>query len=389
MIELNRLQTAIREENLSAWLFYGHFHRDEIADLVLEVPPHSMNTRPWVCIIPARGEPVKIVHRIEAGILDHVPGRTISYAAREEYTAALRAALPASGKVGADFSTSIPVASYLDHGTGMLLTSLGAGLVGSDALIARLLGSLSEEGRHTHEKAAGVLYRAVADAWAFVARSFREGRRITEGEVRDRLSRALAEAGLTCDEPPIVGAGVHTADPHFGVVGVGATLSQGDVVQFDIWARYPTPGAVYADISWVGVCSEGPSAEQQRVFDAVVAAREAGVSLLQSTWAAGLPVTGAAVDRAARAALVERGFGSAIRHRTGHSIGMRPHGYGVNLDSVEFPDERILTEGACFSIEPGVYREDFGMRTEIDCIIAGGVPVITGGDRQRALLVLD
>ena len=355
---------------------------------ILDVAPHHMNTRPWVCIVPAHGEPVKIVHRIEAGILDHLAGGTILYSTREEYTRALKSTLPMNGKIGVDFSSTIPVASYLDHGTAAFLTSLGADLVGCENLIARLLGVLSEEGRRTHESAALVLYAAVADAWALIARSFRESRQIREGEVRDMLVKAMADAGLSSDEPPIVGAGVHSADPHFAVAGEGALLEPGDVVQFDIWARYPTPGAVYADISWVGVCAARPSADQQHVFDAVVAAREAGISLLETRFAAGEPVTGAAVDRAARAQLIERGLGAAIQHRTGHSIGERAHGYGVNLDSVEFPDERVLLEGACFSIEPGIYRGDFGMRTEIDCIIAGGRPLVTGRERQRALLVL-
>jgi Xaa-Pro dipeptidase len=389
MFDLHRLQKAIREENLSAWLFYGHFHRDEIADLILEVPANRTNTRPWICLIPAQGGPVKIVHRIEASILGHIPGATLDYATREEYVHALRQALPARGRVGADFSATIPVGSFLDHGTATLLISLGVELAPSEGLVARSLGALSEEGRRTHEAAANVLYGAITDAWAEVKRSFREEREITEGAVRDLLSKTLAAARLESDGPPIVGAGVHTADPHFSVEGAGDRLAPGDVVQFDIWAKYMTPGAVYADISWIGVCAARPSVEQQRTFDAVVAAREAAVSLLQCRFAEGAPVTGAAVDRAAREVLIERGFGAEIQHRTGHSIGMRVHGYGVNLDSVEFPDERVLVDGACFSIEPGVYREDFGMRTEIDCVIADGRPLITGRDRQRTLLVLD
>ena len=389
MLDLRGVQKAIREENLSAWLFYGLFHRDEIADLILDVPAHRKNSRPWVCVIPATGEPVKIVHRIEAGILDHLPGATIAYATREEYRHALGLALPRGGRIGADFSPSIPVGSFLDHGTASLLVSLGADLAPSEGLVARTLGALSAEGRRTHEAAARVLYAAVADAWAFVARSFREARQVTEGAVRDRIMKTLADAGLESDGPPIVGAGIHSADPHFSMEGRGAAFERGDVVQFDVWARLVTPGAVYADISWVGVCAGQPSPEQQRVFEAVLGAREAAVALLQSRFTEGVPVTGADVDGAAREVLIGRGFAPQIRHRTGHSIGTRAHGFGVNLDSVEFPDERVLTDGSCFSIEPGIYREDFGMRTEIDCVIADGRPVITGRDPQRTLLILD
>ena len=190
------------------------------------------------------------------------------------------------------------------------------------------------------------------------------------------------------DSPPIVGTGRHTNDPHFGVDGRGAALQKGDPVQFDLWAKETTPGAVYADISWVGVCAGSPAPLQQQLFEAVRDAREAAVSLLQRRLAAGTPVTGAEADAAAREVLIQRGFARGIRHRTGHSIGARVHGYGVNLDSVEFPDERVLAEGACFSIEPGIYLEEMGMRTEIDCIIHDGSLLITGTGRQSALLTL-
>jgi Xaa-Pro aminopeptidase len=124
------------------------------------------------------------------------------------------------------------------------------------------------------------------------------------------------------------------------------------------------------------------------VFEAVRDAREAAVSLLQRRLAAAEPVTGADVDRAAREVLAQRGLSHGIKHRTGHSIGARVHGYGVNLDSVEFPDERVLEEGACFSIEPGIYLEELGMRTEIDCLIHDGALLITGAGRQSSLLTL-
>lgn len=160
-------------------------------------------------------------------------------------------------------------------------------------------------------------------------------------------------------------------------------------MQFDVWAREKSPGAVYADISWLGVCASAPTSAQKQVFDAVVEAREAAFSFLERGFAQGTPVRGAEVDRVTRAVLVRRGFEKGIRHRTGHSIGTRVHGFGVNLDSVEFPDERVITEGSCFSIEPGIYLEEFGMRTEIDCCIHDGRPEVTGGERQTTLLTME
>jgi Xaa-Pro aminopeptidase len=388
MLDLEKARTVIREAGFSGWLLSNIFHRDEIADLMLGIPREKTNTRQWVCLLSPDRPPVKIVHRIEASILLHVPGETISYSTRAELEAALSLTLPRAGKIAANYSTTIPVGSYLDHGTALLLQSLGASLVPAEGLVARSLGALDDEGRRSHEAAAKVLYAVVASAWARLSRELRDGRLLTEGDVQEWVSHSISSAGLVSDAPPIVGAGRHTSDPHFSVDGRGAALELGDLVQFDIWAKEKGPGAVYADISWLGVCAPAPAPLQQSLFEAVRDAREAAVSLLQRRCADGTPVSGADVDRAAREVLVDRGFGHGIKHRTGHSIGARVHGYGVNLDSVEFPDERVLTNGACFSIEPGLYLTEMGMRTEIDCLIHDGRLIITGTGRQYALLTL-
>lgn len=388
MLDIDKARKAIREENLDGWLLSNVFHRDEIADLILGVPRDKTNTRPWICILSPDRPPLKIVHRIEAGILDHVPGESVSYYTRDQLKEALSGGIMRGGRLAADFSVGIPVGSYLDHGTALLLESVGAALAPAEGLVARYLGTLDEEGIRSHEAAARVLYAAIADAWSRIREDVRRGRAVREGDVSGWITTAFEAAELETDGSPIVGAGVHTNDPHFATDGAGAVLSAGDVVQFDIWAKKKTPGAVYADISWVGVCAESAFAAAEHAFAAVRDAREAAIALLERRFSEGVPLCGAEVDRAARAVLIERGYEPYIRHRTGHSIGARVHGYGVNLDSIEFPDERLLTEGSCFSIEPGIYREDFGMRTEVDCIIRGGRPVVTGAARQTRLLTL-
>ena len=391
MPDTEKPRTAVREEGLSAWLLVNLFHRDEIADLLLEIPAERTNTRPWLCLLFPERAPVKIVHRIEASILDHVPGETIQYATREELLAALSRVLPKGGDIAADFSTSIPVGSFLDHGTASLVESFGCRLVPAENLVARCLGTVDAQGMRSHQAAAAVLFSAVEEAWALVRERLGDGgsrRQLHEGELRDLVTARLARAGLVSDGPPIVGAGVSSSNPHYSVQGTGAAITPGDVVQLDMWAREAPAGAVYADISWIGVAAREPSPEQARAFHAVVRAREEAIGALVRGLEQGRAIRGADVDAAARSTLVGLGYGDSLRHRTGHSIGSRVHGFGVNLDSVEFPDNRVLPEGAFFSIEPGVYLPGFGMRTEIDCWIHNGRLEITGKERQRALLLL-
>ncbi len=389
MIDLHAAQKAIREENLGGWLFYNVFHRDEISDLILQVPRGHINTRPWACVVFPDLPPFKLVHAIEPGILDQVPGRSSAYSAREEFIRALENALPRNAPVAAQFSTRFPVSSFLDHGTAMLLERGGARLVSSENLLARCLGTIDERGIASHQKAAKTLYDIVRIVWVRIAKAVTSGKHLHEAEVQGWMQALISERGLECDEPPIVAAGAGSADPHYSPRGDGALLERGLVIQLDIWAKERVEGSIFGDISWIGVLDGEAKPEYKRAFDAVAEAREAAVDLISGSLGTGKLLSGADVDRAARAKLVDAGYARGIRHRTGHSIGGRVHGFGVNLDSVEFPDERTLREGACFSIEPGIYLEDFGMRSEIDGYIHDGKLTVSGGERQRRLLLLD
>ena len=240
----------------------------------------------------------------------------------------------------------------------------------------------------SHDRAAQALHDIVADSWQHIARACAAGRAVTEGDVRDGILAAFEERGMVTDHEPIAAFGAHSADPHYSASGAGAALAAGQVCNSTV-VQEPAPEAVYADISWVGVAATRPTARQREVFAAVRGARERAVAFLAEAAAAGRTVSGSDVDRACRRELADRDLLSAARHRTGTASTTDLHGSGVNLDSFEFPDERPVTEGACFSVEPGLYFPgEFGMRTEIDVSIRCGRPVVSGGAAQEALLSL-
>jgi len=386
MTDVAGIARAIREAGLSGWLFYDQFHRDEISDLVLDVPRTVHNSRPWAYVVPADGEPTRIVHAIEPGILDHLPGRLVRCTARSELAAGVAAAVGPGARLAAQFSTAFPVSSFLDHGTALLLERAGVRLVSSEDLVVGCLGTLDPNAEASHRRAALALHGVVHAAWHRIRSACTGGAAVDEADAQEWIAELVGAAGLVTDDPPLVAAGEASADPHYEPVGRGRRLMPGEVVQLDLWAREPGERSVYADISWVGVLSPRPSAEQERVFDAVAAAREHAAAAIGAGLAAG--ITGEEVDRTVREFLAGRGFSAGLRHRTGHSIGTRVHGFGVNLDSVEFPDHRRLREGSCFSIEPGIYLERFGMRTEVDGLVRGGRLALTGGPPQVRLLDL-
>jgi Xaa-Pro aminopeptidase len=385
-LDLNGIQEAIRRENLDGWLFCNFQHRDILADTMLNISGDAVNSRLWFYVVPARGEPFKLVHAVEAGILDGLAGPKALYVSREDLSAALR---PLGGKRWAvHCSDTLTAISFLDAGTAAFLEKTGLMLVSAAPLIQRFRGLLDADGIASHERAVDQLYGIVDLVWGQVRRAYVEAIAFCEGKLRELLLEEMDRRGLVTGHPPIVAAGVNSGNPHYDFTGGGSPIREGDVIQLDLWAKEKTPGAIYGDISWVGVFAKEATAEAEQCFADLVSAREGACRFIGTELAAGRDVSGAMVDRETRKLLTARGYGEAMKHRTGHGIDTACHGSGVNMDSVEFPDFRLLLEGACFSLEPGVYFPGFGMRTEIDVYIARGKPVISGKNHERQFKLL-
>jgi len=378
--DIKKILNAIRQEKIDGWLFYNVEHRDTLSDLILEVPEESMNSRPWIYLVTAEGREVKVVHTIEPSILDSLPGEKRVYSSFGEYKREIESLLEYGGNrstFALNYSDWNPFTSFIDHGFVVLLKKIGFKVTSSEGLVNRLLGTLDDKAIETHERAASLLYKIVFKTWDSIIDAFERGVPVTEGEVQYWIGDMFNENKLVSRELPLVATGKNTGNPHYFPEGEGAVLKKGDVVQLDIWAKLGKPGSVYADISWVGYLGNSVPHEVARVFMAVTSARDRAYSFIEENIESG-NVTGKAVDAVTRKTIEQAGFGSYLRHRAGHSIGTEVHGYGVNLDSIEFPDRRKLLEGSCFSIEPGIYMEDFGVRSEIDVYIKGGRPVISG-----------
>jgi Xaa-Pro aminopeptidase len=386
MIDLSKIREAVAAEGLDFWLFSNFHHRDALSDRILGLLGDTTNSRTWFYLVPASGEPVRIAHRVEAGALDTLPGTIEFYGSRSELEALL--AKFSGRRVGVHWSETVSAISTLDHGTARLLESAGLVLAQGDSLIQRLQGLLSASDIANHEASGKNLYEIVRRVWARVDERYRAKKPVSEVEVQGWILALFEEMGMETDHPPIIAAGIHTNDPHFApAAAIDRRFAAGDVIQLDLWARSKKPGSIYADISWLGIFGETVPDKVKAPFAALIAARDLAVSFIDSSASRGEIVTGAAVDAEVRRSLIAAGYEKALRHRTGHGIDVEVHGSGANIDSIEFPDRRKLVEGACFSIEPGLYFEDFGLRTEIDVYITKAGPRVSGGTPQTALLL--
>jgi Xaa-Pro dipeptidase len=384
------IQEELRKEKLDGWLFFDHHQRDPLAYRVLHFAPVSHVTRRWYYWIPAIGEPRGLVHRIESGMLDAVPGEKVRYSSWSEQVGGLGTLLGGARRVAMQYSPmcAIPYVAMVDAGTVELVRSLGVEVVSSAELIQHFEARWSPAALESHLEAGRRVDRVRALAFDMIRQITRGGGVVEEFAVKQFVRDGFVKEGLFTDHGPIVGVNANASNPHYEPTAeVTSPIRSGDLVLLDMWAKLETPGAVYYDITWTGFCGDRPSEAMLNVFGVVSGARDAAIQRVQDAVAAGQDLRGFEVDDAARGYISSRGFGDFFVHRTGHSIGEDVHGNGANMDNLETHDERRVAPWTCFSIEPGVYLKDFGVRSEVNMFVGEKEARVTG-EIQRELVIL-
>ncbi|HUK26378.1 MAG TPA: Xaa-Pro peptidase family protein [Terriglobales bacterium] len=388
-MDLPAIQAALRERNLDGWLFYDHHHRDPIAYRVLGLPASLMVTRRWFYLIPAQGEPAKLVHRIEAGHLDSLPGSKRVYSGWQELFDQLKTMLASYLDLAMQYSPNNLVfyVSLVDAGTIELIRGLGKNVVSSGDLVARFEATWSEEQIKSHFAARDAVDGITAAAFQEIGRRVRNGG-TTEHSIQQWFVEAFGREDLVADDPPIVAVNANSGNPHYEPHAEGsAAIHEGDLVLLDVWGKKNTPGAVYYDITWMGFVGKAPSDRMRELFQIVRDARDVGVKTVQEASAAGRPMAGWEVDRAVRGYIQKAGYGQQFIHRTGHSIGTDVHSNGANMDDLEVHDERQILPNSCFSIEPGIYLPEFGVRSEVNMLVRKSAAEVTGKIQREIVII--
>ncbi len=384
-MNLEAIQTALREAGLDGWLFYDHHHRDPIAARILGLDEKAHVTRRWYYFVPAAGEPRKLVHRIEQGRLDTLPGAKGQYSSWQELAMGLEAMLAGARTVAMQYSPNndIMYVSMVDAGTVEFLRGMGKRIVSSADLVSQFEAVLSEEQIATHAVAQRAIDAILAEGWKEIGRRLRPDAggagAYSEFDHQQWLAEAMRREGLVWDDGPNVSVNANCSDSHYEPTAERSSpIREGDFLLIDIWGRPDKPASVFYDITWTGVVGREPSEREQRVFQTVVSARDAAIGAVERAFAENRPIRGFEADDAARAVIRAAGFGEFFTHRTGHNIGQEIHGAGAHLDNLETHDERLLLPHTCFSVEPGIYLPEFGVRSEIDMMTAPGKAWVTG-----------
>ena len=380
-MQLDAIQAALRQAQLDGWLFYDHHHRDPIAYRILGLSDNLHITRRWYYFVPAAGEPRKLVHRVESLRLDPLPGRAQVYSSWQELEAVLRQMLTGAERIAMQYSprNAIMYVSMVDAGTIEVLRELGKTIVSSADLVSRFEAVLTPEQEKSHYEAQAKIDAILHAGFQEIGRRVRSGAGTNEYAMVEWLQRAMADAGLVWEHGPNVSVNANSANSHYEPTAEShAPIRSGDFLLIDIWARPNRDATVFYDITWTGVVDREPTSQEQAVFDTVRNARDAAIAKVKLAFAAGKPIAGWEADDAARAVIRDAGYAEFFTHRTGHNIGTDLHGNGAHLDNLETHDERLLLPHTCFSVEPGIYLKDFGIRSEVNMITGDHEARVTG-----------
>jgi Xaa-Pro dipeptidase len=381
-LDVAAIQAALREDGLDGWLLYDFHGSNPIAArLAGTLDGRKMTTRRWFYLVPASGEPRGLVHAIERHNLDELPGTTSAYAGRQQLDEGLTRLLAGVRSVAMEYSPgcAIPYISRVDGGTIEAVRERGVEVRSSGDLVQRFEARWDDRALALHREASERLYRVKDRAFETVARVVRDGIPTTEFDIQQQMAGWFREDGLISDSDPVVATQENAGNPHYLPSSTRSRpIGAGELLLLDLWAKRDAPDAVYADITWVGFTGQDVPAPIACAFRAVREARDAAIRFVQDAAHEGRDLRGWQVDRAARQVLEQSGYGDRVLHRTGHNLGREVHGNGVHMDDYESHDDRRLLPGAGFTIEPGVYFDSFGVRSEINMFFGEGDAVVTG-----------
>lgn len=390
MADIEKIQHLLAQYHLDGWIFTDFWGSDRITREFLNLG-ERISTRRLFYIIPADSEPVKVLSVIEPLLLDHLPGRKLVYQGREGMDDALRQILQSGMRLACQYSPggNVPSASTIDAGTMEYLKSFGVDLVSSADLLQYFGAVLTKEQIQTHREAGVRIHRVLTGAFEWIRGRLDSHVYTDEWLLLNELKRRSEAEGLMMDEPPFLGVDAHMADPAYEPAPEGSSeIKEGSRLIIDIAGRLKQSDAVYYDVTWCMSVGRAPDEMYKRLFRIVWEAREAVRRRLELALASGQYIKGCEADREARKVLEAYGLSKYIRHRTGHNIGTRCHGTGTNLDDYETHDDRMLLAGTLFSVEPGIYTKDYGVRLEYDIYITPEKKIEISGPVQNEILVI-
>jgi Xaa-Pro aminopeptidase len=384
------IQSALQKEKLDGWLFYDFRGSDILTPRILKTERLG-GSRRWFYFIPAKGEPVKVVHAIEPDQIDVLPGKKLIYREWSLLTSQVKAAIGPGKRIAMQYSPNndIPYISRVDAGTIEMVRSLGVDIVTSADLVQQFEAVWTPEQLAMHKEACEKLQKIILEAFGEIKRRMIANEPTTEVDVQQYMMKRFSEEGMR-PEPMIVAVNANAASPHyFPTKEKNSPIKRGDLVLIDSVSKLVKPKAPAVDLTWMGYVGETVPEEYVKIWNIVYGAQQAAFNFVKTSFQTGKSIRGADVDDVSRGVIRKAGYADQFLHRTGHSIGEEGHGNGANIDNLETRDSRRLIPGTAFSIEPGIYLEGkFGVRSEIDVYVSNNDAIITAPHQTEILPIM-
>lgn len=386
----DKIQNLLKDYHLDGWLFTDFHGHDFISRDFLKLTDRIC-TRRLFYYIPAEGEPVKLLSSIEPLLLDHLPGEKRLYKGIHGQRDALARFLLPGRRIACQYSPggNVPVASSMDAGLFEYLNTFGCELVSSADLLQHFGAVLTEEQISSHKKAGVMIHRILDNTFAWIRANLDAGHEINEWMLLKEMEHLIAQEPIHMDSPPFFGIDEHGCDPGYEPKPTGSKpIREGSRLIIDIAGRTPEADSIYYDVSWCMNVGADIDPEYQHLFQLVHHTRMEAVHYIQQHLDENIPIHGCDVDALTQSIFRNAGMESYIMHRTGHNIGHNCHGIGANLDDYETHDDRCLLPGTMFSIEPGLYTEQYGVRLEFDVHITPEKQVRIYGPVQEEIRII-
>jgi len=386
MIDIREVQEQLNRAHIDGWLLYDFQGLNPIAKKLVGLEA-GMLTRRWYFWIPKQGDPCVLCHRIEQFGFTSLNTPVRTFKSWQEMIESLKNMLEGHETIAMEYSPlcSIPYVSRVDAGTVEAIASFGKRVTSSADLVQYFQSRWSQRQFQMHLEASRLLMRILFDTFQSVGEALRRRTRLTEFATQQAMLEKFRQNGLVTFSPPIVAVNQNSGNPHYEPSETAsAEIRSGDLLLVDLWGKMDKPESVYADYTWVAYLGNSIPEKVQTVWQVVSGARDAGVAFVKASYPS-KEIQGWQVDKVARSYIAEREYGDFFIHRTGHNIGEDDHGTGANMDSLETKDERHLIANTCFSIEPGIYLPEFGIRSEVNVYLEQNDVVVTGDPIQTEI----
>ena len=384
------IQAALQKEKLDGWLFYDFRGSDILTPRILKTERLG-GSRRWFYFVPATGEPVKVVHAIEPGQLDSVPGKKLIYREWSLLKSQVKAAMGPAKRIAMQYSpdNDIPYISRVDAGTIEMVRSLGVNIVSSADLVQQFEAVWTDEQLAMHKEGAEKMQKIILETFAEIKRRMLANEPTTEIDIQQFMMKKYTEVGMR-PSAMIVAVNANAASPHyFPTKDKNSPIKRGDLVLIDAVSKMDKPQAPAVDLTWVGYIGETVPEEYVKIWNIVYDAQQSAFNFVKTSFQNGKSIRGADVDNISRGVIRKAGYADQFLHRTGHSIGEEGHGNGANIDNLETRDSRRLIPRTAFSIEPGIYLEGkFGIRSEIDVYLTQNDAIITAPHQTEIIAIM-